>query len=51
MNTILPLLRTWVDRLNPRMRRALSKRKLELICRQMGCSRAQAVQIAREFFR
>lgn len=51
MNTILPLLRAWLDRWNPRLRRALAKRKLESVCRQFGCSRSQAVQIAREFFR
>lgn len=51
MTTLWPLLRAWMARLNPRMRRALDKRKLETVCRQFGCSRSQAVQIAREFFR
>lgn len=51
MNTLLPLVRAWMARLNPRMRRALAKRRLETICRQAGCSRAQAVQIAREHFK
>ena len=51
MTTLWPLVRAWMARLNPRMRRALDKRKLELVCRQLGCSRAQAARIATEYFR
>ena len=51
MSTLFPLLRAWMARLNPRMRRALAKRKLETACRQAGCSRAQAARIATEYFR
>lgn len=51
MNTILPLLRAWLDRWNPRRSRALAKRRLEAVCRQMGCSRSQAAQIVAGFFR
>jgi len=51
MGTILPLLRAWMARLNPRKRRALAKRTLESICRQAGCSRAQARHIATAYFK
>ena len=51
MITLWPVLRTWMARLNPRMRRALDKRDLESICRQAGCSRSQARRITSEFFK
>jgi len=51
MITLWPWARAWLDRLNPRMRRALAKRTLESICRQAGCSRAQARHIATAYFK
>ena len=50
MNTWWTMLRAWLGRLSPRMRRALAKRRLEAACQQHGCSRSQAQKFTREFF-
>ena len=51
MITLWPMLRSWLDRLHPRRKRALAKRGLENICRQAGCSRALARHIATAYFK
>lgn len=49
--TALGCLRAWLARLSPRKRRALAKRRLEMLLRNAGLSKSQATRISHDYWR